>query len=51
METLALQGAPICWLKGMTAIFGGFAEAIGLFAANVFLSGGCIPPLNVARPI
>src|SRR5512147_1168947 len=49
--TTGLQGAPACWLRGITTIFGDFASVIGLFAANVFLSGGCIPPLNVAKPI
>jgi hypothetical protein len=32
-------------------IFGAFASVMGEFAANSFLSDGCIPPLNVAVPI
>jgi hypothetical protein len=48
--TKGLHGAPICWLKGIITILGGLVSVIGLLDDNIFLYGGCTPPLKVARP-
>ena len=42
--TMALAGAPICWLSGYTAILGNGACLVTESLLSLF-SSGCIPPI------